>query len=234
MRFTQMKTDRAHPTGVTGHVGPSRKPKRVSALIGAAVVAIFALAACTAPAQPDQATPPAASVGPSVTVTPTASSKSSHESAPNFQITVYQGQDLLGGQEVEFADLLGQGKPVVLNFWAGLCPPCRLEMPDFQELSTEYNEEILLVGVDIGAFIGLGTQDDARALLNELGVTYPVGTTSDVKVIRTYQVIGMPTTFFIKPNGEIHQKWTGLLTKDKLEELVESLLDASGHSYDSS
>jgi len=135
---------------------------------------------------------------------------------------------VLGGQEVAFSELLAQGKPVILNFWAGLCPPCRLEMPDFQKTYEEYGDQVLLVGVDIGAFTGLGNQEDGLALLRELNITYPAGTTANAEVVRAYQVVGMPTTIFITPQGEIVQKWTGLLTKDKLDELIAQLLEASG------
>lgn len=91
----------------------------------------------------------------------------------------------------------------------------------------EYREVVLVVGVDAGAFTGLGTGEDALALLEEVGATYPAGTTPDAEVVKDYQVIGMPTTVFIKPNGEIFEKWTGLLTKDKLVELTQALIEAS-------
>ena len=84
-----------------------------------------------------------------------------------------------------------------------------------------------MVGVDVGTFTGLGNEEEGRALLQEVGVTYPTGTTADGDVMRAYQVIGMPTTLFITPDGEIVERWTGLLTKDKMEELVLDLIDAS-------
>jgi thiol-disulfide isomerase/thioredoxin len=145
----------------------------------------------------------------------------------DFRIEVYQGQDLLGGREVNFSDLFDAGRPVVLNAWAGLCPPCRLEMPDFQEAYDAYGDRVLLLGLDVGPFVHLGTRDDGRALLRELGVTYPAGSTPQSEVVGAYQIIGMPTTFFIKPDGEIHRRWTGLLTQDKLSELMQELLEVS-------
>ena len=150
------------------------------------------------------------------------------ELAPNFELTVYQGADALGGETVQFSDVLAQGKPVVLNFWAGLCPPCRAEMPDLQALYEEFNGRILLVGVDIGPFTALGTRDQGRALLKELAVTYPTGTVFEAEVLINYRVIGMPSTYFITPEGEIVETWTGLLTEGKMTELVEELLVASG------
>ncbi len=149
--------------------------------------------------------------------------------ARDFQITAYQGEDVLGGQEIKFSDLLAQGNPVVLNMWAGLCPPCRAEMPDLQEVYEEHKDRVLLFGLDIGPFVGLGSREDGQALLEELNITYPAGTTFDADAVRDYQVLGMPTTYFIKPNGEIINQWTGLLTKDKTIELVEELLAASSN-----
>ncbi len=150
------------------------------------------------------------------------------EPAPDFQLTVYQGADELGGETVQLSDLLAQGKPIVLNFWAGLCPPCRVEMPDLQAVYEEFNNRILLVGLDVGPFIALGSREDAKALLKELEISYPAGSTFEPQVVTDYNVIGMPSTYFITPQGEIFDTWTGLLTRDKLTELVEALLEASG------
>ncbi len=86
---------------------------------------------------------------------------------------------------------------------------------------------MLVVGVDIGPFVGLGSEKDARALLDELKITFPAGTTSDVSVMQDYRVLGTPTTLFVKPDGEIIQRWTGRLTPGQLNEYIEALLDTS-------
>lgn len=145
----------------------------------------------------------------------------------DFQVAVYQGAGFQDGDEVMFSELLAEGKPVVLNFWAGLCPPCRLEMPDLQAVSDEYQNRILLFGLDVGPFTALGTREDGRALLNELEITYLAGTTFDGNVVREYEVRGMPTTYFIMPDGQVFETWTGLLTQDKLAEIVEEMLAAA-------
>ena len=90
--------------------------------------------------------------------------------APDFSFSLYQGEGELGGEKLDFSEL--QGKPVVLNFWAGLCPPCRAEMPDLQRFYEENQDEVTLVGVDVGRFNGLGNQRDAQNLLRELQITY--------------------------------------------------------------
>lgn len=181
--------------------------------IGAALVAVIALSACSTATRPDTAAAPS-------------SARANRSLVSDFQITAYQGEQVLGGKEIKFSKLLAQGKPVILNFWAGLCPPCRAEMPDFQATYAKYQDKVIFLGLDVGPFVGLGSRDDGKALLKELGVKYPVGTTFDQQVVRAYQIQGMPTTYFITPRGEVFQKWTGLLTKDKLAELIEATLAA--------
>lgn len=151
-------------------------------------------------------------------------SSGSGDLAPNISITMYQGQDVVGGQEVSLSSLTGQ-KPIVLNFWAGLCPPCRAEMPDLQEFNEKFQDRTLLLGIDIGQFTGLGTQKDAQDLLDELGVTYPAGFTTEGNVIKDYQVLGMPTTIFIDAEGKIFNKWTGALNLSVLEEKTLEMLN---------
>ena len=125
---------------------------------------------------------------------------------------------------MQVLDLLD--KPSVVNFWAGLCPPCREEMPHFQEFYDEFEERINFVGVDVGQFTNLGSEEDARELLSDLGVTYPAGFTEDGEAVREY-VTGMPTTVFITPQGEIFRSWTGYLSKGQLTEITEEMLAAS-------
>jgi len=146
----------------------------------------------------------------------------------DFQIEVYQGADLLGGKNTQFSRIFAHGQPVVLNFFAGLCPPCRAEMPDLEAVSTQYRGRVLLFGLDIGPFVNLGSRADGKALMQELRVTYPAGTTFDGKVVRAYQVLGMPTTVFLTPDGKVFRTWTGILTRAKMVELTEQLLKASG------
>lgn len=143
---------------------------------------------------------------------------------------MYQGASEVGGSTIALSSVWEQtGRPVVLNFWAGLCPPCRAEMPDFQRLYAEDGRDrFTLIGIDIGPFIGLGSRDDGRALLRELGVTFPAGTTFDARTVRNYEILGMPTTVFITSDGRIWRKHAGLLTRGQMVALTEELLRASG------
>jgi thiol-disulfide isomerase/thioredoxin len=143
---------------------------------------------------------------------------------PDLLISAYQGAEALGGDEVALSALLAQGKPVVVNFWAALCPPCRAEMPDFQEVAAARAHEVTILGVDIGPQVLLGSREQGQALLADLGITYPAGTTYDDAVTRNFQVVGMPTTLFFYPDGRLLRSWSGLLPREKLEELIDQLL----------
>ena len=144
--------------------------------------------------------------------------------ATDFPMTMYTGSAAVGGDEISFAGL--RGKPIALNFWAGLCPPCRAEMPDMQDFYDENHQDILLVGIDVGPYIGLGDSNDAKALLESLGIQYPTGSTTQGSIMQDYGVLTMPTTIFITPQGEIFRKWSGPLNKEKLVELTREMLTA--------
>ena len=204
-----------------------------TALLGILVVGVLVLSACGGGGDDeDQPTPTPTATGtvetqPAPTPIPTAQGQPSGDLAADFSIFVYQGEDVLGSSTLSFNQILGQGKPVALNFWAGVCPPCRAEMPDLQEVYNEFGDRVVFFGLDVGPFFGLGSRDDGRELLEELMITYPAGSTEDATVVRSYQVLGMPSTFFIKPNGEIFSKWTGLIKRGDLAEQVQELIEAS-------
>jgi len=161
---------------------------------------------------------------PTFTPVPTAPPSTSEEGlAPNFSFNLYQGEDILGPETKQLSQL--RGTPVVLNFWARLCPPCWTEMPELQEFSKEFQDQIILLGIDIGQFTGLGPPRDASKLLDSMGITYPAGFTDDGDVVEQYKVLAMPTTVFIDGQGRIFQKWTGALDRGTVTRLAKAMLD---------
>ena len=188
------------------------------------------LAACggqtTETSAPTATNVPTAAEIPTAAETPAATEepKSDADVAYSFPVTMFQGQDEVGGDMVELGELLGK-RPMVINFWAGLCPPCRAEMPDFQAFYEDFNDRVLLLGIDLGQFTGLGTQQDATDLLADLQVTYPAGFTEDGAVIKEYRVLGMPSTIFIDANGEVFHTWTGPLNEETLKEKTLEMLE---------
>lgn len=145
----------------------------------------------------------------------------------DFEITLYTGQDLLNGTEVLFSEVVAMGQPVVLNFWGGLCIPCRAEMSSLQEIYEEYRDDVLVVGLDVGAFTKFGKKSDALELMDIVGTNYPTGATSNREVLAAYGVVGIPFTSFIKPDGSTLLTWTGFMNWGKVRELVQRLTSAS-------
>ena len=142
----------------------------------------------------------------------------------DFSFEVYQGAGVLDGPDANFADVLSMGKPVVLNFWAGDCPPCRFEMPDLQRSYEAHGDEVIYLGIDVGVFTGLGSRQSALALLNELNITYPSGAPPDRTAVVDYRVTAMPTTVFIDAGGEIVDRWEGAITESQLEGILSGML----------
>lgn len=140
------------------------------------------------------------------------------DSGEPFTVAAYQGQEALGGQEVEFDSLLAGEMPVVVNFFAAQCPPCLLEMPWFEHAAQQHTDDVLMVGVDIGPFVGLGTHEQGQQLLRDLGITYPAGAAVDDAAVRRFEVVSMPTTVFFDGVGKLVGQHGGILTQDQIED----------------
>ncbi len=239
MMQTSTETDQVPAATPETQAPPPRQGRRLrypAAVVIALAAAALILAACGGAGDsngrpPSNASPASTPTGggldeegdemPSV-ASGSESEAMAEDLAPNFTFTLFQGEDELGGEELDLDRL--RGKPVVLNFWAGLCPPCRAEMPDLQEFYEVFGDRVILLGIDLGQFTGLGNRQDAQKLLNDLEVTYPAGYTTDAGIVRAYSVLGMPTTVFIDADGEVFKSWTGALNREVLEEQTNSLL----------
>jgi len=148
-------------------------------------------------------------------------------SAADFSIALYGTPSSGQADQVTVNDLLKKGKPVVLNFWAGLCPPCRQEMPGIQRVYNDLGNRFTLLGVDVGPFMGLGSHSDARTFLKQEQITYPTGYALTADAITEYHISAMPTTVFILPNGHIFAEHTGFLAESAMRNSVLDLLAAS-------
>jgi thiol-disulfide isomerase/thioredoxin len=145
----------------------------------------------------------------------------------DFRIATYQGDTSLGGHEVMLSDAFSYGLPVVLNFWAPLCPPCRQEMAGFQHISEEYVGRVFFIGVDLSPYWqGFGGADDAAQLIKDAGVYYPVAYAVD-SPLKAYGIKSIPTTVFFTPDGKIAHTQTGDLSESDLRTDVKALLALS-------
>jgi len=148
-----------------------------------------------------------------------------------FEFTTYQGDAIVQVGAQSLSDITGQGRPVLLNFWAGNCPPCRAEMPAFQSAYEQFGYRIVFLGVDVGPFTGLGSKRDGEALLQELGITYPIATTRSAQAVNAYGVISMPTTGFFNAEGNVHRTWSGAMTETSSPRSSENWLTFSRRDY---
>lgn len=129
--------------------------------------------------------------------------------APDF--TVYT----IAGDEVHLSDFVG--KPVILNFWASWCGPCKSEMPLFQEMYDTYGEEIAFVVVNLTDGYS-ETVETAQAYIDEAGYTFPVYFDTDQDAAYTYYVMSIPTTYFIDAEGNMIAYGQGALSEESFKQ----------------
>ena len=137
--------------------------------------------------------------------------------APAFTLS-----QLNGAGEASLSDF--EGAPIVVNFWASWCAPCRVEMPHLVVAHERYKDE----GV---RFIGVAIQDtneDALAFIEEFDVPvddgYVMVTDPDGEATIDYGVGGLPVTFFIQRDGTVHTRWAGVVNGAILDERIAEII----------
>lgn len=138
----------------------------------------------------------------------------------DFKLKVYQGQASLGGDDVRLSGAFTYDLPVVVNFWAPLCGPCRSEMPAFQRVSDEFAGRVFFIGIDISPYWpGFGSRDDARALIRETNLRYPLGYATE-SPLQSYRLLSIPSTYFFAPDGTALDAVAGAIPEDELRAAV--------------
>jgi thiol-disulfide isomerase/thioredoxin len=106
-----------------------------------------------------------------------------------------------------------KGKWILVNYWATYCPPCRAEIPDIEEFYRKNKSKFVVLGMDAG-----GTDDASiKAFKKELDITYPLIPAQESTLIAFGVVMAIPTSYIINPQGEIIDKYVGLITYDDLD-----------------
>ena len=115
-----------------------------------------------------------------------------------------------------------RGNVVVINFWYPSCPPCRDEMPAFQEAWEQYQGRNVRF---IGLFVpqGFDTEVEARQFVDELGLTFTFATDVRARVAQEYAVVYFPTTYFIDQGGRVHLMEISRMDIDRLTEIHDEL-----------
>lgn len=144
--------------------------------------------------------------------TPAIVEPSSGRPAPDFALPLFTGGTLT------LRSL--RGKPIVLNFWASWCVPCREETPLLVRLHTLYGPRIVFVGVNVE-----DEDADARRFLAQYHVDYPAVWSSDEKMIVAYKIVGLPTTVFVGTDGIIMERYAGGFVGPEGEKTLRLRLD---------
>jgi len=131
------------------------------------------------------------------------------QAAPNFRLMLDDGRHL------SLHDLRGQ--PVLINFWATWCGPCRLEMPEIVSVATN-NADLVVLAINVQE-----SMEQIQPFAEEFQMTLPVVRDTDGALRNLYEVRGMPTSVFIDRDGKIFTIWAGMLTVDLLQEIVADL-----------
>lgn len=107
------------------------------------------------------------------------------------------------GSRVRLADF--RGKPLIVNFWATWCPPCRAEMPSIQRAWEQLKDEgIGVIAINVG--------EDAETInqfTDDTPVTFPLPMDLDSRVVQAWPIRGLPTTFVVDPEGRLAYVATG-------------------------
>ena len=129
----------------------------------------------------------------------------------------------MDGERVSLGDFAG--RPVVVNFWASWCVPCRQEMPALQATSERLAGRVAFVGINYE-----DTESSAADFQRDVGAKYPSGLDSDGEVASRYAVQGLPTTVLVDGRGRIVARVLGGVTQKKLLSLVDKAFgpDVSG------
>ncbi len=137
--------------------------------------------------------------------------------APAFALTT------LDGKKVSLADY--KGRPVLVNFWATWCAPCKLEMPWFEQFHAQYAAQgFEILGIDQDD-PSTGKDEIAKAA-KRLGVTYPILLTDD-KVAPKYGGIDvLPMSFYVGRDGVVVEETAGLGSKDQIEANIRKIVNA--------
>lgn len=139
------------------------------------------------------------------------------------------------GQPVALTDLDGdpvslaalRGRPVWVNFWASWCPPCQLETPVLREAYAAHADDgLALVAVSVQE----ASPDEVRRYAETYGLDYTIGFDATSAVFQAWRGFGLPTHYFIDPEGIIRAVHYGPLSTEGAEELLATIIPAASPS----
>lgn len=131
--------------------------------------------------------------------------------APDFEL------ETVDGETTSLED--HRGTPVIVNFWATWCPPCRAEIPDLRELYEEKDVEILAVNLTDTE----SDRDDIEPFVDDFEMEFPVLLDESSKVAETYNIVAYPTSYMIDSEGHIQFIAMGAMNYEMMEKELEKM-----------
>ena len=138
------------------------------------------------------------------------------ETAQDFEV------ELFGGERFKLSERYADNV-VVVNFWYPSCPPCREEMPEFQQAWEELTGESVLF---LGLFVprGFDTEDTAREFVAEQGLTFDFATDHNETIATAYGIEFYPTTWFIDRGGKVAATFVSALDAQRITSTIRELV----------
>jgi peroxiredoxin len=125
--------------------------------------------------------------------------------APDFTAEVIDGG--------EFTLTEQRGQPVVLNFWASWCEPCRVEIPDISTFA-DTHPDVVVIGVAVQ-----DAEQTARSFAEEVGATYPLAFGTE-EIEDSYPTFGLPATYVLDADGVVTDIFNGIVDENLLADVV--------------
>ena len=144
--------------------------------------------------------------------------------APSYSVTMYQGQDVIGGEMVTPEQVQDKG-PLILYYFDAECEPCLSGLRVLQNFYLENPSRPTVLAVYVGRLTGKGGDEDARRLLDEADATFPAGFTDDGFVLEEHELDLFPATSFYKKNRSYRARVSGSLFREDLQGNVAEILD---------
>lgn len=138
--------------------------------------------------------------------------------APPFKL-----RDMASGKPVSLEEL--RGRPVVINFWASWCGPCKVEHPVLEWGAKQFGSQAQFLGI-----VFEDTEDNAQGFLQDMGLSFPQLIDPKSRISVDYGVSGVPETYFITPDGVIMTKHVGPIDPQTLTQRIQELTAAAGAS----